>query len=105
MFSTNSYAYQGLHKTSDVLNETVSNGKNFINNDLGNFSDSINTSVSILESTILNTLNGCFFLHVFIQILRHILIVKASRACFYIRESKLILDILTLIHKNKTSNL
>ena len=61
MFSTNSYAYQGLHKTSDVLNETVSNGKNFINNDLGNFSDSINTSVSILESTILNTLNGCFF--------------------------------------------
>jgi hypothetical protein len=58
MFVTNSYAYKGIGRTVSVLNNTVENGKIFINNDLGNFSNSINNTIFSFKPTIMKTLNG-----------------------------------------------
>lgn len=62
MFVTNNYAKKGFDGSSDVLYKTVEKGRNFVNNDLGNFTESVNHSLIDFKSTVLKTMNGIWFL-------------------------------------------
>ena len=58
IFATNSYAYQGIRRTTEVVKKTTTSGKDFINNDLKNFSLSINSSIYSFYPIIFAQLNG-----------------------------------------------
>jgi hypothetical protein len=58
IFATNSYAYQGIRRTTEVVKKTTTSGREFINNDLKNFSQSINNSIYSLNPMIFAQLNG-----------------------------------------------